>query len=272
MNLFLNIRMRRRLLQLLSSIFPSFLGSILLFIGISTGNIWKLGAQSQNHRPILIINGTVHIGNGTLIKPAFIAMENGIITHVGSSSTIRLDVARYNLIDAKDKHIYPALILPSLSIGPCSKNETTQLFTEKNQPLRGHTSPPDKSTEQAFHPQLRAITDYDTTTPQLAALRSGGVFLAQLTPSCGLLSGSSSVVLLKPTQPTITYSVDEGIHLYWPTLGSSYATQVGAIRHFFEAAKTYAQQIHPDSTSPQAKSHEEPSQRQKETLPTCKSL
>ena len=65
---------------------------------------------------IYITNGTVHVGNGTVIENATIEISNGKIVNVGAGITASTG-SNTLVVDAKGKHVYPGLILPSSDLG-----------------------------------------------------------------------------------------------------------------------------------------------------------
>src|SRR5690349_17253868 len=68
--------------------------------------------------PILIMNGTAHIGNGQVINNSVIAFENGKLTLIGDATTIKFDLTKYKkVINAAGKHVYPGFIDCNSSIG-----------------------------------------------------------------------------------------------------------------------------------------------------------
>ena len=184
-------------------------------------------------KPILILDGTLHLGNGTVIQHGVLAMEGRIITHVGVKEDIRVDVARYQLIDASGKHVYPGLISACVRLG---LEEITTL-----RQTRDHSEVGD------FNPNTRAITSYNTDSEIIPTLRRNGILLAQITPQSGILSGTSSIVALDGWNWEDAQSVvDDGLHLRWPVQGKSkkskrkYAEQVAALSELFEDAQGYA--------------------------------
>ena len=77
---------------------------ILLFICIN------IICFSQNK--ILIIGGTTHVGNGEVIYPSAIVINNNIIEEVLNQKNIKIDTSKYDtIINATNKHIYPAPLL-----------------------------------------------------------------------------------------------------------------------------------------------------------------
>jgi hypothetical protein len=58
-------------------------------------------------KPILILNATTILGNGTKIDNSAIIFENGKFLLVGDATSIKLDLSRYQVIHAEGKYIYP---------------------------------------------------------------------------------------------------------------------------------------------------------------------
>src|ERR1700741_1173314 len=64
---------------------------------------------------LFITNGTVHVGNGSVLENATVEVNNGKIVRVGTGITASGGDAK--VVDAKGKHVYPGLILPSTDLG-----------------------------------------------------------------------------------------------------------------------------------------------------------
>jgi len=62
---------------------------------------------------VLIKNGTIHVGNGTLLENASIRIEAGKITAISKD----LAAGDARVIDATGKHVYPGLILANSDLG-----------------------------------------------------------------------------------------------------------------------------------------------------------
>ena len=192
---------------------------------------------SSATKPIFITNGTLHVGNGKVIEKASLVIENSIITQVGPVGSIRVDVVRYELIDASGKHIYPGLILPTARLG---LEDISSL-----RPTLDHSELGD------FNPNVRALTSYNTDSEVIATLRRNGILLAQITPQSGILSGTSSIVLLDGWNwEDVAYKIDDGLHLHWPEQvkvdatkrkkeKQVYAKKVASIKKFFQDARAY---------------------------------
>ena len=91
------------------------LGLLCLF-----GQLWAqvpMPAPEQQF-PTYIVNGTLHIGNGEVLENGIVAFENGKITIVATPETLgKVNLSRYQIIDAKGKHIYPGFIAPNSNLG-----------------------------------------------------------------------------------------------------------------------------------------------------------
>src|SRR5678809_427560 len=68
--------------------------------------------------PVLILNATAHLGNGTVIQNSVIAFDKGKITLVGDAATIRPDTTQYKtVIHAQGKQVYPGFINCNTTLG-----------------------------------------------------------------------------------------------------------------------------------------------------------
>lgn len=201
-------------------------------------------------QPILILGATAHLGNGSVIQNCAIGFENGKLTIVADATTIRIDRSKYGKIyDAAGKHVYPGFIAPDSRLGlvEIDAARPTQDFAEVG----------------AMNPNTRSIVAYNTDSEVTPTVRSNGVLLAQVTPSGGAISGTSSVVQLDAWNwEDAAYRTDDGVHLNWPnpqTRGGfgfgepqeprrneQYDKDVLAIRQFFDEARAYARAPSPE--------------------------
>ncbi len=197
---------------------------------------------------ILIIGATAHVGNGQVIPNSAIGFESGKLTLVADATTIRIDRSKYSTVyDASGKQVYPGFIALNTTLGlvEIDAARATVDFSDIGQ----------------YNPNLRTIVAYNTDSEVIPTVRSNGTLMAQITPSGGTISGSSSVVQLDAWNwEDATYLADEGIHLDWPDMSSfggldtgnpdmkkndQYEKDVQALRRFFEEARAYAQQAAP---------------------------
>src|SRR6185503_11078151 len=91
---------------------------LLALIPVTTAFAQNPPPAKPQSEPILVLNGTAHLGNGQVIENSVLGFENGKITLIGDATSARADRGRYKkIIDAKGKHIYPGFINCNSSIG-----------------------------------------------------------------------------------------------------------------------------------------------------------
>jgi len=205
--------------------------------------------------PILIFGATAHLGNGTVIPSAAIAFENGKLTLVADASTIRIDRSKFaKIFDATGKHVYPGFIAPDATVG------LVEIDLDR--------ATVDKAETGSMNPNSRALIAYNADSDIPPTLRCNGVLMAQITPSGGIISGSSSIVQMDAWNwEDATIRADEGIHLNWPAprnfggfggpagpdganpadkKNEQYDKDVLALQRFFSEAKAYCQKAAPE--------------------------
>ncbi len=190
---------------------------------------------------ISIVGATAHIGNGDLIEEATLIIENGLISEIGTTSTIK---AQGIIIDGKGKHIYPGFIIPNstLGLGEIDQVRATRDYDELGTMI----------------PHIRSIIAYNAESKVVESMRPNGVLLAQVTPRGGRISGTSSIVQLDAWNwQDAAIKVDDGIHINWPQTyknkyksfgqivisepNKDYSKQVNELKQFLLNAKAYAQ-------------------------------
>ena len=199
---------------------------------------------------VYITNGTVHVGNGTVLENATIEVNNGKIVAVGSNITPSGNDAK--VIDAKGKQVYPGLILTSSDLG----------LKEIGSGVRGSN---DVTELGDFNTSIRSITAYNTDSRVIGVLRANGILLASITPEGGTISGSSSVVQLDAWNwEDAAYKMDAGMHVNMPSFIARFGRRGGfggfgggapagdptkaaldkveEIKSFFRLAKAYLQE------------------------------
>jgi imidazolonepropionase-like amidohydrolase len=150
----------------------------------------------------VITNATIHTGTGEVLENTSILITDGKIAAIGKSVTAPAGAAT---VDAKGKHVYPGLILPTSSLGliEISAVRATSDVRELGE----------------LNPNVRSIVAYNTDSKVINTLRSNGILLANVIPQGSLLAGSSSVVQLDAWNwEDAAYSTDAGIHFYMPSL------------------------------------------------------
>jgi imidazolonepropionase-like amidohydrolase len=148
-------------------------------------------------------NAIIHVGNGKVIENGVIQIRDGKIEKIGAD--IVIPAGETNVTDAKGKHIYPGLILPTSSLGLVEINSV-------------------RATNDAreigdMNPNVRSIVAYNTDSKVINTLRSNGILAANIVPQGDFLAGSSSVVQLDAwTWTDAAIQQDGGMHLYMPSL------------------------------------------------------
>jgi imidazolonepropionase-like amidohydrolase len=150
----------------------------------------------------VIINATIHSGNGEVIENGTIVMTDGKITAVGKNVAIPAGAIT---VDAKGKQVYPGLILPISNLGLVEMPS-----------VRATT---DVQEIGDLNPNVRSIVAYNTDSKIINTVRSNGILLANIVPEGGMISGSSTVVQLDAWNwEDAAYKTDEGIHFNMPSL------------------------------------------------------
>lgn len=152
---------------------------------------------------IFIKNATIHVGNGKVIENGTIKIRDGKIEEVGPNIAVPADDV--SVVDAKGKHVYPGLILPTSNLGlvEVSSIRSTSDVREMGE----------------LNPNIRAIVAYNTDSKVINTLRSNGILLANVVPQGSMIAGSSSVVQLDAWNwEDAAYKTDAGIHFYMPSL------------------------------------------------------
>lgn len=150
---------------------------------------------------IALTNATIHVGNGHIINNGTVVFNNGKITEVGTTASV--NGAR--VIDCKGKHIYPGLILSSSQLGLIEINNIRATI--------------DATEIGEMNPSIRSLVAYNTDSKVINTLRTNGILLANIVPSGGIISGSSSVVQLDAWNwEDAAYKTDGGIHFHMPSL------------------------------------------------------
>jgi hypothetical protein len=164
-------------------------------------------ASSQT-KGILIMNGTAHIGNETVIQNSLIGIKDGKIILVADATTAKIDKAAYGeIIDASGKQVYPGIIAPNSTLGltEIEAVRATNDFREVGTTL----------------PNVRSLIAYNTDSKIIPTVRTNGILLAQITPRGGIISGTSSILMLDGWNwEDAAYKTDDGIHINWPRIQS----------------------------------------------------
>lgn len=196
----------------------------------------------------VIVNGRLHIGDGSVIEEGAIGFREGIIDFVGRAKSV--DQKMYKtVIDASGKDIYPGIIACNTSLG---LNEISAVRATRDYYETG-----------SFNPSVRSIIAYNAESDVVASVLSNGILLAQVCPQGGRISGTSSIVKLKGWNwEDAAYSIDDGIHINWPSMykrkedntanerekNPNYDKEHSELMEFFQKAKAYSSLKYPVET------------------------
>lgn len=192
--------------------------------------------------PIVLLNGTAHIGNGTVIPKSAIGFDKGEITFV-TDATDYVKQLGDEVIDISGKQVYPGFIAPSTTLG-LAEVEAVRATLDFN----------DVGT---INPHVRSLISYNTDSKIIPTIRTNGVLIAQVCPRGGLISGTSSVFALDGWNwEDAVYKTDDGIHLNWPVRyqgggwwaepeplkkNENFEKTLAALQKFFADAKAYSE-------------------------------
>lgn len=187
--------------------------SVLLLVAGFTKAQEVIYPAKENKGRIYITNGTVHVGNGTVLENATVEINGGKITNVGTNITPSASGA--TVVDARGKHVYPGLILPSSDVG----------LKEIGAGVRASN---DFSEIGEYNSNIRSITAYNTDSRVIGVLRSNGILLANVVPAGGSVSGSSTVVQLDAWNwEDAAYDMDGGMHITMPSFINRFGRRGG---------------------------------------------
>lgn len=182
---------------------------------------------------ISITGVTAHIGNGEIISNCTIIFENGKITSISNSSTLKGTV-----INAEGKHVYPGFIATNSSLGLVEIDAVRASvdFDEIGDMI----------------PHVRSLIAYNAESKVVESMRPNGVLLGQISPKGGVISGTSSIVQFDAWNwEDAAIKVDDGIHLNWPNnfswnrkesafeVNKKYTEEINKINLFINESKTY---------------------------------
>ena len=153
------------------------ISSIFIFVSYLLSSD-QIPAPNQDH-PILIQGGTIHTISHGILENADILFDNGKITSVGHNLDIPAEV---EIIDASGQHVFPGLISAGSTLGL--------------QEIGAVRATRDYAEVGAVNPNVRANVSYNPDSELIPITRSNGVLLALSVPRSGLVSGTSSLMML----------------------------------------------------------------------------
>ena len=202
------------------------------------------GAQKKNS--FAFINGTAHIGDGTIVENSYIVVKNDKIESIQSMKGIRIDPRSFDtIIDLVGKHIYPALINSNnvLGLHDAFSVRATRDFSDVGY----------------INPHIRSLIAYNTDNKIIPTIKTNGILYTQATPRGGLISGNSSVMALEGWNwEDAVLKEDDGIHLNFPEMVDrsgdesnddkaikQYQETISTLNKFFDDALAYSNTPNP---------------------------
>lgn len=225
---------------------------MLLVFNSAISQVLPVVAPEQN-KPFILSGGNIHTGTGDVIEGGDIAFKDGKITAVGKLENLS-GINDYERIDVSGKEVYPGLILVNTALGLVEIGSVDVTV--------------DNSEHGRINPGAKSAVAYNTDSHVIPVVRSNGILMAQVTPSGGMLSGTSTVMQLDAWNwEDAVYAPDEGVHLNWPRMyalsgrravyarmmgGSSspsYEEDLVELTALFEDAASYAGIEKPEKTN-----------------------
>lgn len=161
----------------------------------------QMPAKKQDH-PIALAGATIHPVSGPAIPGGTILFEKGIIVAIGSSVTYPEGT---EIIDVSGKHVYPGLMSAETDIGIV---EIGAVRATRDQSETGRINP-NVRVETAFNPESEIIP----------VARASGITMYVTTPSGGLISGTSAIMLSDGwTWEEMTFKAPAALVVNWPNM------------------------------------------------------
>lgn len=155
-------------------------------------------------RPVALVGGTVHVGNGQVIESGVVVFDKGLLKAVGNAQTA-FDRAATEVIDVTGKHVYPGLVAAATTVG----------LTE----IASVRATDDHVETGQINPNVRALVAYSADSEIIPTLRGNGVLVAQAVPDGGVVTGQSSIFNLDGWNwEDAVLRTDDGIWLSYPPL------------------------------------------------------
>jgi imidazolonepropionase-like amidohydrolase len=149
-----------------------------------------------------IVGATVHTASGADVPNGTVVVRDGKIASVeaGAAAPAGLPV-----VDGKGKHVYPSLFPPLTALG---LKEISAVRATIDQTEIGD-----------LNPDARASLAVNFDSELLPVARSGGVLVAGVTPTGGIISGTVAALKLDGwTREDATLRDPAAVTVYWPDL------------------------------------------------------
>ncbi len=192
---------------------------------------------------ILLVNGFLHVGNGSTLETALVGIENGKITLIGNALTTKIQKDYWDtIVQLNGQHIYPGFVAPNSTLG----------LTE----IDAVRATRDFNDVGTYNPHVRTQIAYNVESRVIETVRTNGVLITQSTPRGGSISGTSSLMFLTGWNwEDATVFKDDGIHVNWPSSiegggwwaepapkkrNENYEKSKQELVRFFELARAYS--------------------------------
>jgi imidazolonepropionase-like amidohydrolase len=216
--------------------------SLLLLLAGTAVKAQNPAPTGPQQRPVALMNGVAHLGNGARIDNSVITFRDGKIETVANAANVRLNLEGYEVINIEGRHVYPGFILPFTNVGLVEVDAVRATVDEQE--------------VGSFNPNVRSLVAFNTDSEIIPTLRVNGVLLAQPAPRGGRISGSSSVVSLDAWNwEDAVLKADDGLWVVWPSIyrrtgwwaepgeiekNKDYDKDVRELKDFLADAKAYA--------------------------------
>ena len=152
-------------------------------------------------RTFAIVGATVHTASGADVPNGTVVVRDGKIASVGAG----VAPAGVPVVDGKGRHVYPSLFPPLTALG---LKEISAVRASVDQTELGD-----------LNPDARASLAVNFDSELLPVARSGGVLVAGVTPTGGIISGSVAALKLDGwTREDATLRDPAAVTVTWPDL------------------------------------------------------
>jgi imidazolonepropionase-like amidohydrolase len=161
----------------------------------------QIPAKKQDH-PIALVGGTIHPVTGPVVENGTLLFDAGRIIAVGRPITFP---DRTEIIDITGKHVYPGLISADTYLGLVEIG-AVRASVDRNETGR-------------INPNVRAEAAVNPESELIPVTRSNGITMFVTSPSGGLISGTSALMLSDGwTWEEMTYKSPAALIVNWPRM------------------------------------------------------
>lgn len=178
----------------------NYICTFLVLLSCNKGFTQQTPAADQN-KSILIMGATAHVGDGSIIENSALGVRAGKIVEVTTTDLVKNQYDK--IINAEGQHLYPGFIAANATVG--------MVEIDAVRPTN------DLNEIGEYLPHIRTIIAYNAESKVVESLRPNGILSAQIVPTRGVISGSSSIVQLDAWNwEDAAIITDQGLHINWP--------------------------------------------------------